>query len=499
MYQSVPAVAPRRAVRLVLLLGLSGIALSACAVGPDYALPTIVLPGQWHHAAALRQVKTTELGEWWRDLGDPTLDRLIERAVAGNLDVAAAKAKIRLARAQWREQAGNLWPSLNGVGSATRSQTPATTSGSGKTTVGNLFQAGLDASWEIDLFGANERAVEAANATAEASEADLQATLLTLVGDVASYYIDARGYQAEIALARRTAESQRSTAKLTRNKFDAGTASAVDVAKADALAATTESDIPAYESALAQSIHRLGLLTGAEPGALLGEMKSSAAVPSARKALPRGIPADLLQRRPDIRAAERRLAAATADIGAAEAARYPSITLSGSISTTGTKTDQLFKASSIAWSWGPSVNVPLFTGGRLEAAVDAAAATRDQTLITWRSTVLSALEDVENALVALSAERVHQDKLSEATRNYRTAAELSRALYTSGSSSFLDVLDAEKSLYSAETSRIASRVSLAKDHVALAKALGGGWVKPVESDKPEVVDETTGPHIRRPN
>ena len=497
MVQSISEAARYRAFHRAVVLGLAGLTLAACAVGPEYSLPTIALPGQWHHAAELRPVKTADLGEWWKDLGDPMLNRLIERAVAGNLDVAAAKAKIRQARAQLREQVGTLMPSLTGAGSATRSQTPSTTSGTGKTYVSNLFQAGLDASWEIDLFGANERAVEAASATAEASEADLQATLLTLVGDVASYYIDARGYQSEIALARRTAESQRGTAKLTSSKFEAGTASAVDVAKANALAATTESDIPAYESALAQSIHRLGLLIGAEPGALLREMTQSAPVPSASRALPRGIPADLLQHRPDVRAAERRLASATAEIGAAEAARYPSITLSGSISTTGTKTSQLFKASSIAWSWGPSVNVPLFNGGKLEAAVDAAAASRDQYLIAWRSSVLTALEDVENALVAISAERVHLDKLSEATSNYRKAADLSRALYQSGSSSFLDVLDAEKSLYSAETSRIASRISLAKDHVALAKALGGGWVKPVDPTKSEVADAATGPHLRR--
>ena len=362
-----------------------------------------------------------------------------------------------------------------------------------------LFQAGFDASWEVDLFGAEARSVEAASANVEATQSDLDSTLLTLVGDVASSYVEARGYQARIALARRTAKSQRETAALTRTKFDVGSASAVDSAKAEAQAASTEANIPSLESSLAQTVHRLSILTGREPGTLIGDMAKGGSIPSPRRGLPIGIPAGVLANRPDIRAAERRLAQYTAKVGAAEAALYPSVGLTGSISTSATRPGDLGKASTIAWSWGPSVTIPIFEGGKLVAARDEAEALRDQYVIAWRSSVLMALEDVENALVSLSKEHRRSRSLAEAADQYRRAAILSRALYQSGSSSFLDVLDAERSLYSAEDTLIQSRVAITTDHIALAKALGGGWTRPVNTTTPEVVDANTDPHLRTPN
>jgi len=473
----------------VIALGLAG-----CAVGPDYVTPEAAMPARWHRAAGEHAVTRAALGEWWRDLRDPLLDDLMVRAVEGNLDVASAKAKIRQARAERRQAIGGILPTLDGSASGKRLQT-APTSTVPNTVVGSLFQAGFDSSWEIDLFGANARSIEAAGANVQASENDLDAVLLTMVGDVASYYVEARGYQARIALAQRTAKSQRETAALTRTKFDAGSASAVDTAKAEAQAATTEAAIPSLETALAQAVHRLSILTGREPGALAAEMSRPRAIPTPTRALPKGLPADVLRNRPDVRAAERRLAQATAKIGQAEAALYPSVSLTGSLSTAAVRPGDLGKASTIAWSWGPAVSVPIFEGGKLVAARDAAQATRDQSLIAWRSSVLTALEDVENALVALSQERVKAGRLSEAATNYRRAATLSRALYQSGSSSFLDVLDAERSLYSAEDALLQSRVAITTDHVALAKALGGGWTRPVETTKPEVVDQGTLPHL----
>jgi NodT family efflux transporter outer membrane factor (OMF) lipoprotein len=250
------------------------------------------------------------------------------------------------------------------------------------------------------------------------------------------------------------------------------------------------------ESSLAQAVHRLSILTGREPGTLIGDMARGGSIPSPRRGLPGGFPADVLTNRPDIRAAERRLAQYTAKVGAAEAALYPSVSLTGSISTSATRIGDLGKASTIAWSWGPSVTIPIFQGGKLVAARDEAEAVRDQYAIAWRSSVLTALEDVENALVALSKERSRSRSLAEAADQYRRAATLSRALYQSGSSSFLDVLDAERSLYSAEDTLIQSRVAITTDHIALAKALGGGWARPVDTKRPEVVDANTGPHLR---
>lgn len=469
--------------------------LAGCAVGPDYVTPDVAaMPARWHRAAGEHAMTRAALGEWWRDLKDPLLDDLMVRAVEGNLDVATAKAKIRQARAERREAIGGLLPTLDGSGSGVRQQSAASSQLPG-TRVSNLFQTGFDASWEIDLFGANARSVEAAGANVQATENDLDATLLTLVGDVASYYVEARGYQARIGLAQRTAKSQRETAALTKTKFDAGSASAVDTAKAEAQAATTEAAIPSLRTALAQAVHRLSILTGREPGALIDEMSRPKAIPAPTRALPKGLPADVLRNRPDVRAAERRLAQATAKVGQAEAALYPSVSLTGSISTSATRMGDLGKGSTIAWSWGPSVTVPFFEGGKLVAARDVTEASRDQALLAWRASILTALEDVENSLVALSQERVKAGSLSEAATNYRRAATLSRALYQSGSASFLDVLDAERSLYSAEDSLIQSRVAITTDHVALAKALGGGWKRPVETTKPEVVDEGTLPHL----
>ena len=468
--------------------------LAGCAVGPDFTPTDVGLPSHWHGAGAPKATTAGMLGEWWRDLKDPILDRLIADAVEGNLDVKTAAAKLREARALRREAIGGLLPTLDGSGSGTRQQT--TSSSTGKTAVGSLFQAGLDASWEVDLFGANARTAEAADANATAVRADLDATLLTLVGDVATNYAQLRGLQARIALARRTAKSQRETAALTRTKFETGSASAVDAAKAEATAASTEAGIPTLETSVAEAIHRLSVLTGREPGALDRLLRSGGAIPVPRRALPAGVPADVLSNRPDVRAAELRVAQYTAKLAASEAALYPSASLTGAISTSAIRPGDLAKGSTIAWSWGPSVTIPIFEGGRLVAARDAASAVRDEQLLAFRAAVLTALEDVENALVAEKQEKARAGKLATAVAAYRRAADLSRSLYSTGTSSFLDVLDAERSLYTAEDTLIQSRVLLATDHVALAKALGGGWRRPVETERPEVVDTATGPHLR---
>jgi NodT family efflux transporter outer membrane factor (OMF) lipoprotein len=208
------------------------------------------------------------------------------------------------------------------------------------------------------------------------------------------------------------------------------------------------------------------------------------------------VPADLLSRRPDVRAAERRVAQATAKIGAAEAALYPDVSLTGSLSTAASRPGDLLRASSVSWSWGPSLSAPIFDGGKLAAQRDATQAQRDEYLVAWRSSVLTAMEDVENALVSLAQERLRVKQLAASANGYSKATELSRAQYEAGKSSFLDVLDAERSLYSAEDSLIQSRVALAKDYVALAKALGGGWDAPVDARRPEVADENMGPRLR---
>ena len=318
---------------------------------------------------------------------------------------------------------------------------------------------------------------------------------MTLIGDVALNYVEMRGEQARIALAKRTAASQRETVKLTRGKFDAGSSSNLDVANATALATTTEAQIPLLETSRALSVHRLGILLGREPGALVERLADLRRFPRPTRPIRPGIPADLLSRRPDVARAERLLAQATASIGVADAALYPSVNLTGSLSTSASRIGDLGKGSTIGWSWGPTLTVPLFAGGSLVAAVDVADAQRDQARLAFQSIVLTAMEDVENALVALAQDHIREGRLAQAARAYGEAATLSRTLWQAGTSGFLDVLDAERSRYSAEDSLIQSRVAIAADAIALSKALGGGWDDPIEVDRPLVIDVGTGPHL----
>ncbi|WP_341990640.1 efflux transporter outer membrane subunit [Azorhizobium sp. AG788] len=487
---------------LVLAPGLAG-----CVVGPDYAPPPMAMPAQFAAASKAQTTHPAQLQSWWRRLNDPLLDRLVSEAVEGNLDVATAKAKIRQARATRAEQASALFPTVTGSGSITRQQNATTGSSgtetitvdtagvSGTSTPYTQWTGGFDASWELDLFGANQRSLEAAQRGVEASQEQLRDTLVTLIGDLTSYYVQARGYQARIDLATRTAASQRETASLTQRKYDAGSASAVDVAKATAQAASTEADIPTLRISYAQAVHRLGILLGREPAALVAQMRRGAPIPAPRLPIATGAPADILTARPDVRAAERQLAQATASIGNAQAQLYPAVSLTGSLATNALRAGDLAKGSTISWSFGPSLSLPIFNAGNLQAAVDLSAAQRDQYYVALKSTVLTALEEVENALVAVAQERIRASRLSEAAGAYGNAARLARAQYQAGSTTFLDVLDAERSLYTAQDSLLQSRVLIATDYIALHKALGGGWDGAVNSSKPEVIDVNTGPHL----
>lgn len=451
--------------------------VGGCVVGPDYRAPSTPTPAHW---AGQPAGGPAELSRWWLRFDDPTLDALIDEAMRANLDVAAAQARVRAARASEREARGALQPSLDASGEAVRSGTASGAS--------NLFQAGFDASWEIDLFGANRRAAEAAGREAEASEEDLRSTRLTLIGDLATYYVDARGCQARIALARKTAQSQRQTAALTRAKFQNGSASAADVASAEGLAASTEAAVETLQASYAEDVHRLGVLLGRDPEALSGRLAAPATVPTAPQAVAMGVPADILSSRPDVRAAERRLAEYTARIGQAQAARYPQISLTGSVATSGASIGDLARRSAIGWSWGPSVSIPIFDGGQLAGAVDYARAQRDEYAAAFRTAVLDALEDVENASVSLTRERARNERLAASARAYADAAALSRALYGAGSTSLLELLDAERSLYSAQDALIQSDVAAATDYVALNKALGGGWDGAADAAPPARTD-----------
>ncbi|MFD1984596.1 efflux transporter outer membrane subunit [Mesorhizobium newzealandense] len=466
--------------------------LAGCIVGPDYRTPILPTPAHWSGQNPTKTALPAQLSKWWQRLRDPELNALVEEAVAGNLEVASARAKIREAHASYRQSAATLFPSADGSLSANRGTTAAITSGSGGDSSG-AFRSGFDATWELDLFGANHRSVEAARYGLDAAEEELRSRLLTLIGDVAANYAQARGYQARIQLARRSVASQEQTVAITRTRAKAGLVTAADVAKAKAQASSTEAEVPTLEASYAETVHRLAVVTGRSPDALNDRLKRGAPIPAPHLPVPTGIPADILLARPDIRMAERQYAQYTARIGQAEAARYPSVSLTGNIDTSALELGDLGKNSTIGFSFGPKLSVPLFNAGKLQAAVDVAKAERDQHFIAYKASVLTALQDVENASVSLTQERIRNGKLSSSAKSARDAARLVRILYQSGAASLLEVLDAQRSLDTAEDTLLQSRVSIATDYIALNKALGGGWDGAIDSAKPEGVDAKTRP------
>lgn len=464
--------------------------LAGCAVGPDYVRPAgKPMPAQWTQAREVNTADALSLSRWWERLNDPVLDDLVNQAIVANTNVASATAKVREARASYTQATGKYLPSIGISGAATRSSQVGNTQDRLYT---NQYQAGFDASWEIDLFGGNRRNAEAAGYGVAAAEEDLRNTLLTLIGDVAQYYTDLRGYQARLALAMETAHLQRQNADLTRTKYEAGVVSGVDMANAAGQASSAEAAIQPLRTSVMASLNRLSILLGTPPGTLNTRLEAPAAIPVPILPMPAGIPANILTTRPDIRAAERRYAQATARVGVAEAARYPAISLTGRLSTSALQAGDLGKGSTIGWSFGPSISVPVFRGGQLKAAADAAEAQRDQSLATYQGTVLSALEEVENTIVALSHEQQRQASLTESVNQYRKAATLSRERYKIGSISFLEVLTTERSLYAAEDPLIQSQVNITRHYIALNKALGGGWDGDIRMDKP--ASDASSPH-----
>lgn len=493
---------PFRSRPLAVALGFAGLALVGCSVGPDYHTPDMSVPARWSQGASGSggaSASAPRLANWWARFNDPVLNGLVAEAVAGNLDVAAAKAKVRAARAAYRQSVGALFPEVDAGASMTRADPGGGRSGPyAEANVYTRYRGGLDAGWEIDIFGGERRTVEAAIYNADAALDDLDSVLVSLVGEVALNYVDARGYQARAALARRSSASQRETAALTRRMQEAGAATQMDVANATGLAANTEANVPQLEAAFAESVNRLSVLTGRPPGALAMRLAAAKPIPTPRQPLPKGIPANVLNNRPDVRAAERRLARSTALIGTAEAQLYPSVNLAGTLATSGARLGDLARASSISWSFGPSVSVPIFNAGQLRAQVEVREAERDENFVAYRSSVLTALEEVENALVNYAQQRKREVMLNQAAVSFRESTRLSRELYENGSTTFLDVLTAERSLYSSEDSLLQSRVAISGYYVALAKALGGGWDKPVDIVTPVVVDTNTGPHLSPP-
>lgn len=413
---------------------------------------------------------------WWTGFNDPMLTSLIDQAAVANLDLVQAEARIRQARAARTIAGAPLYPDLNASGGFSRSHS---TSSSGVSRTSNLFRAGFDAAWELDVFGGTRRAVEAAGAELQSAVEDRRSVLVSLLAEVATTYFDLRGFQQQLAIAQSNLQAQQHSMELTQQRFNAGFVGQLDVANAEGQVASTSSRIPTLESSIRQSIYALSVLMGREPGALLSELSAPAPLPPVPPQVPVGLPSDLLRRRPDVCLAESNLHAATARIGVATAELFPRFSLTGSLGVQGSS---ISAVSNTIASFGPSVTWPIFAGGRIRANIDVQKAVTDERYAAYQQIVLVALQDVENALIAYVKEQQRHAALTDSVRSNRLAVDLATQLYTAGRTDFLNVLSAQGSLFSAEDALAQSDTNVVTDLVALYKALGGGWTDLESSD-----------------
>jgi NodT family efflux transporter outer membrane factor (OMF) lipoprotein len=456
--------------------------MSGCTVGPNYEAPKPHVPDTWSGPTAAEGNQPTTVTEqdfvhWWTTFGDQVLTSLVERAVSSNLDLKQAEARILQARASRNIVTAGLWPSAEVTGSFTRSASAATFTAPGTSgeVYSNLYKGSLDAAWELDIFGGVRRDVEAANADVLAAVEDRRNVLVTLVAEVALNYIDLRSFQQRIMIAEENLKAQKHSAELTRQKFKGGLVSGLDVANADALVASTASQIPLLETSARQSIYNLSVLLGLEPSALLEELSPASIIPATPPSVPVGVPSDLLRRRPDIRRAEAQIHAATARIGVAIADLFPKLSLSASMGFQGSQSNTWMNWVNRFWSFGPSVNWQVFDAGKIGANIELQKVLQEQSFITYQQTVLTALQDVENALIESAKKQEYRSTLIEEVAANRKAVDLSTQLYMQGQTDFLNVLEAQRSLYTSEDALVQSTHDVSADLVALYKALGGGW------------------------
>ncbi|HEU4653258.1 MAG TPA: efflux transporter outer membrane subunit [Steroidobacteraceae bacterium] len=453
--------------------------LAGCAVGPNYREPHIATADQWHSLPpqGVRDEGTDapSLAAWWTVLADDQLTSLIDRAVQGSTTVQQAIARVKEARARRGVAIAPLFPSIGASAGMNRVTGDTRQSGS---TFGlqdaDIYSAGLDASWELDLFGGRRRSIESATAQLAASEADLRDALVTLVGDVALNYVSVRTSQSRLTFAERNLDAQREVLDITRWRSEAGLATSLDVEQANSSYQQTLAQIPSLESTLAAAMNRLAVLIGEQPGALNAELSERKAIPPAPVDIVVGAPADLLRRRPDIRAAERRLAAQTAAVGVAISELYPSLSLTGSIGYQSPDSGDVLNGPRTN-RFGVSLNLPIFRGGALVQSVRAQRAVVDEARASYEGTVLAAFEEVENDLTAWANEQRRHDSLTQAVDSARRAADLALQEYNSGLVDFQVVLTADRQLIALEDSLAVSDGERTGNLVRLYKALGGGW------------------------
>ncbi len=470
--------------RLVLLVCLA-LLPSGCLVGPDYVKPEPEAPDAWH----MELTRGLASGEadfqtWWTVFEDPVLTGVVERALRGNLDLRAAVARVSEFRATVGVAKGSRVPQVDGVGAAQHQRTSdnvtqdPTTGESVALGTNDFFTLGMDATWELDVWGRVRRTVEFAGARYQAAIEDYRDVLVTLLADTASTYTEARTLQQRLVYAEKNAELQRQSVQLTRDRRAAGLVGDLDVRQAELNLARTESTLPALEEAVAVSIHRLGVLTGALPSTLYAEVGPFAEIPRPPAQVVLGLPMEILRQRPDIRSAERNLAARTARIGVNTAELYPRFGLSGRFTLDATSASDLFSWGSRAFGIGPTLTWNLFNGGRVRSEIRRAEAQTDRALADYESAVLRGYEEVENALVGFVREQERAEALERSVFAAAESVRLVEELYRLGLTDFQNVLVTQRILFEEEDKLASSRGQVTQNLIGVYRAVGGGWATP---------------------
>jgi outer membrane protein, multidrug efflux system len=453
--------------------------LVGCTVGPDYHPPKIAAPAQWVSPQAAEETNPPpDDTAWWKSFHDEELDSLVVRSAQSNLNLRVAVARVREARASARIVSADLYPTLNADGSYTRVRYSANgfpPFPPGTPLDANVYQAGFDAAWELDVFGGTRRSAEAARAEVAAAEFGRRDVLITVFAEVARRYVEARTFQRRLAVAEDNIKAQAQILALTRDRFEKGLTSQLDVQEADALLEGTEAETPSLETGFRDAVYQLGLLLGQPPGALLDELTNAVRIPAAPPTVPVGLPSDLLQRRPDVQQAERQLAAATALVGAATADLYPKFSLTGEVALQSIAVSDWASAGSRFWSVGPTAQWRIFDAGRIRANINVQNERVAESLANYEQSMLSAFTDVETALTSYAKEQTRHESLARATQADAQAVALAGDLYRHGLADFLRVLESQRSLYQSQDALIQSESAVSSDLIALYKALGGGW------------------------
>jgi multidrug efflux system outer membrane protein len=455
---------------LLLVASCAGVSLAQLKKQPQ-----VEIPAAWTTAAEGLSSESAQLNEWWRNFHDPQLETLVARALAANADLKIAAARVREVRALHGAARSARYPTVDQTSVVAGHRSILQMPDSSLAVEHGLFQAGFDANWELDFFGGVRNSVKAATAEVAVVEESQRHVMVTVVAEVARNYIALRGFQRQLAVTRSNIDTQRDTRYLTAVRAKAGLATELDVSRAEAQLASTEAAVPEFEALITNTTHRLGVLLGRTPGALLAELEKPQPLPAVPVEAPIGLPAELLRRRPDIRRAEAAILVESAKLGIARSELYPKFELSGLLGRTANSTGGFTLGLGNFFFGGVGVRLPIFNSGRIRSNIRAQDARLDQAILQYEGTVRQAFAEVEISLTSYEREREQRAKLQHAFASNQRAVELAQELYRAGLSDFLSVLEAEKELYRSEDELAQSEARVSTNLVALYKALGGGW------------------------